>query len=528
MKQDPDALQGPEKLFACPFCKYDKSKYSEQNVHEKQYRGCSSGYWPDISRLKQHLYRVHWRRIHCTRCYAKFDRRDQLDQHRRAPVPCTLTDCTYAEKFDEAQYNEIRRKRPASTPEQVWYTIYGILFPGLPQPATPYADNVDMPTAESPGKAEPQGTMDVLGEVFESRLDQLTHLPGQSWLQSVEARALIREQLRASMTDVLQNMRPASSPSLGNPSVEVSPVSAGPPGSARRSSICLTTQASSIPASPVHGSGSANRTGSDSHFLLPGHRQSFSRPFSARTVPKLSMPKPTQKIETALEPTSEVTLQVPLVVDPENDRYDEECVSWSRGDECGLAISTDAMPADFNFDFASAFDELMDMDARVVTPVVPQFKPVKLTSLNDLPGQASTGQSDLKSKHSTSSSVDSGYGSLRHNSSSASASTSRMTLQEKPRHKAVSKGGRSKGKRKEAEPAEASSPAPDIAINYEALEESFQAFSGVNLDLNLDEHFGQYGIDFENSSGNANVDLGAATLSALLDIRYPRGGHEAG
>ena len=63
IKQDPDALNTAEKLYACPYCKHDRTKYSELNLLEKQYRGCSSGYWPDISRLKQHLYRVHWRRF---------------------------------------------------------------------------------------------------------------------------------------------------------------------------------------------------------------------------------------------------------------------------------------------------------------------------------------------------------------------------------------------------------------------------------------------------------------------------------
>src|SRR6202012_4481184 len=106
--------------------------------------------------------------------------------------------------------------------------------------------------------------MDVLGEVFESRLDQLTNLPGQGWLQSTQARQLIREQLRASMVDVVRRLKPGHSPELGNPSVEVSPISAGPPDSARRSSICLTTPGSSIPPSPVHGQGSVSRTGSDS------------------------------------------------------------------------------------------------------------------------------------------------------------------------------------------------------------------------------------------------------------------------
>ncbi|OAL26098.1 hypothetical protein AYO20_10232 [Fonsecaea nubica] len=515
IKQDPDSM--PEKLFACPFSRFDKSRYSEQNSHEKHYRGCSSGYWPDISRLKQHLYRVHWRRIHCMRCYTKFDRKDQLDQHIRGTAPCALVECPFPEKFDEAQYNEIRRKRPASTPEKVWYTIYGILFPGLPQPTSPYADNTGESSAQSPGPAETQDTMDVLGEVFESRLDQLTNVPGQGWLQSAEARQLIREQLRASMTEVLQRLRPVNSPSLGNPSVEVSPCSAQPPGSARRSSISLTP-VSSIPPSPIHGPGSASRTGVESHLLLPGHRQSFSRPFPARTAPKLNTPEPAQEVLTVAESPAGVTFPIPLAVDPENDRYDDECNSWSHGDELGLAISTDTVSPDFDFDFASAFKELNNMQGTAVAPSVTEFNPVKLSSLNDSTEGTLTGASELKPKHSTTSSVDSGYGSLGHASSSASASSSTSTSGTRPKAKPTSKVGKNRGKRKGPELPKEASPVPESAINFEALNIPFQDFSGANLDLDLEDSVG--GLAFGTRLGDEN--LGTLDPSASLDTRYYR------
>lgn len=38
--------------LACPFYKMDPIRYSGLNASEKEYRKCSSGYWPDISRLK--------------------------------------------------------------------------------------------------------------------------------------------------------------------------------------------------------------------------------------------------------------------------------------------------------------------------------------------------------------------------------------------------------------------------------------------------------------------------------------------
>ena len=42
----------PPRPLACPFHKKDPQRYSGLNDREKEYRNCSSGYWPDISRLK--------------------------------------------------------------------------------------------------------------------------------------------------------------------------------------------------------------------------------------------------------------------------------------------------------------------------------------------------------------------------------------------------------------------------------------------------------------------------------------------
>ena len=132
---------------------------------------------------------------------------------------------------------------------------------------------------------------------------------------------------------------------------------------------------------------------------------------------------------------TKVVFPVPVLVDPENDKYDEECDSWSHGDELGLAISTETVPSSFNFDFSSAFDNLQSMDINSASPVMPHYHLVKLASLNDLPEQTSTLPSDLKSKHSTTSSLDSGYGSFGHASKSASVPTSLPTPEERAKPK---------------------------------------------------------------------------------------------
>ncbi|KIW54082.1 hypothetical protein PV05_06471 [Exophiala xenobiotica] len=485
MKHEPDAIESPEKLFACPFCKYDKARYSERNVQEKHYRGCASGYWPDISRLKQHLYRVHWRRTHCVRCYAKFDRKELLDQHVRGSQPCALVECPYPEKFDDGQYNDIRRKRPANTPEQVWYIIYGILFPNQPQPSSPYADNLNAPAGSLHSPCVPeQDAMDALGEVFESRLDQCVGASDQAWLQSPAAREFIRQQLRSSMTDVLERMKPATSPSVGNPSVEVSPYSAVPSEATRRASISLTP-VTSVPPSPVNGNGIVSQPDSDAQFLLPRHRQSFSRPFPARTLERVMSAQPMQPPtdQHARErPSTNITFPISPVGDPENDQYDEECHSWTQGDERGLAIS-----GDFNFDFnsglGSAAQDLNQGTAAPSEPPVYSFHPVRLDSLEHTSVQS---VSRLKANHSNASSVDSGYGSFHKSSStsSARAASASASTGARPTNRPVR--GKMKGKNIIRD-ARDSSPVPESAINFDALDVSFEEFLGGALEPGMDE-----------------------------------------
>ena len=51
-RQNPPISNSQQRLLACPYSKYDISRYSEMNVREKRYRGCASCYISDISRLK--------------------------------------------------------------------------------------------------------------------------------------------------------------------------------------------------------------------------------------------------------------------------------------------------------------------------------------------------------------------------------------------------------------------------------------------------------------------------------------------
>ena len=473
IKQDPEDTTTPGKLYACHFCKYDSSRYSDRNNSEKQYRGCSSGFWPDISRLKQHLYRVHWRNQHCDRCYAVFKKPSELEEHRRAHC-CFPAECPYPEKFEHDKYNDIRKKRPANTAEEVWYIIYAILFPGEQQPATPYADSINAQRPSSSGPSIPASqTWDALGRAFESRLNLHQDLPDQPWLRMTEVRNFLREQLRASMADVLQQLTPAATPATTPLSAERSPRSAN---EARRTS--MASFGSSIPASPVQLSATSTQSASSAQWRLPTHRRSFSRPLASRRVTASSDQQPSRPaltLNTTATP-SDITFAVTTPGNPEDDQYDSESGSWVQNDDSlGLALTTDA----FNFEFqhsqpseslakrlSCASDQVLAPTEHTERPF--EFRPVKVSTLGDSPVNTET--SALK----VGPIIDSAYGSLESNHGSGNP---------RPRRHIKSTAGAMRynhGNHPDA--AEMDIPVPENELNMQALSVPFQDFLGADMD----------------------------------------------
>ena len=476
-------MTNPEKLFACHYCKFEGARYSERNNLEKAYRGCSSGYWPDISRLKQHLYRVHWRGKHCKRCFTPFKTDAELDRHSQQLEPCQRGEITFQEKFDDAKYHEVRRKRPGKTYEEVWYIIYEILFPAAPRPSSPYADGADGQAVVEGDPANVQPTWEALGQAFGARLDRHQAQDQQAWLRLPGARTFLMEQLRACMVEV-QQTTPVSSPA--------------PPPSSRRPHqpvLRLSTQqtpGSSIATSPLPTSATSTRSTSSGRCLLPSHSRSFSRPLirpwqHEDAQAQQSYPRPQQESTRHTmsgvpdNSMDGVTFAVPYEIDPENDQYDDECHSWQEGDEMGLAITTD----NFDFDFRQAssatgsgqMSVTQEQHMRATQSELPLlnsqslgFKPVKVSSLEDpVPGQAVVeSTTDLKLNISNAS-ADSGY-----NSGSMS---SRAITSDQPRHKYC--------KTTAAHVNKEDAPVPDDELNYDALNVPFQDF--------LNGESGEYG-----------------------------------
>ena len=135
------------RLFACPYAKFDPSRYSRENLSEPNYWNCGSCCLRDISRLKQHLYRVHSKpSYYCGSCFQSFKSREDLDQHARQRPPCEISDSRFADRMTDSQFQAIKRRVLRGDPPELWFNIYSILFPGAPKPPSPYVSSADTAT----------------------------------------------------------------------------------------------------------------------------------------------------------------------------------------------------------------------------------------------------------------------------------------------------------------------------------------------------------------------------------------------
>lgn len=213
-RQKQTALEQQNKLFACPYFKFEPLRYAEGNTHELHYRGCAGGLFRDISRVKQHLKRVHHRPdFYCRRCFTMFSTSEDLQVHSSQKEGCAAETCPFPEKLDETQQNKIHVKRPGKDPKELWYDIFKIIFPGVPVPESPYIE------AAQPKSSE-QSILENFVRLFEAKLD--TSVSSQPWLSSLTARNFLRAQMRQTVQETI--LHTSSQPSRV-PSVLISPVS---------------------------------------------------------------------------------------------------------------------------------------------------------------------------------------------------------------------------------------------------------------------------------------------------------------
>ncbi|KAK1842114.1 protein kinase domain-containing protein [Colletotrichum chrysophilum] len=116
-------------LFPCPFYHHDRAKYGARPWR------CMGPGW-NISRLKEHLYRVHSLPEHaCQTCLAEFKTDSELAGHKKEAVCSKLSD-TASGKIGKVKEGKIRQRRLKVPNHEKWKAIYEILFDCIPFPLT--------------------------------------------------------------------------------------------------------------------------------------------------------------------------------------------------------------------------------------------------------------------------------------------------------------------------------------------------------------------------------------------------------
>jgi len=129
------------KLLACPYFKFDRRRYSADNLTEINYRKCSNCCLRGIHRLKQHLHRVHRRPDHyCPCCFVAFKTQGILQTHVRSRA-CESVDSPFEEKMTYEQLMALKRRVTGREAYDAWYDIFEILFPEAPLPLSPYVES---------------------------------------------------------------------------------------------------------------------------------------------------------------------------------------------------------------------------------------------------------------------------------------------------------------------------------------------------------------------------------------------------
>lgn len=122
--------------WACPF-------YVRSPEQFRSSKACAGLGFPDISRLKEHLYRCHSQKASCPRCRSSFGDTTEMIAHMRYPESCKLevddTQDAVKKGIGVAAMESLRsRKRTVhQRHEDRWYEIWRIVFPGHSPPSSP-------------------------------------------------------------------------------------------------------------------------------------------------------------------------------------------------------------------------------------------------------------------------------------------------------------------------------------------------------------------------------------------------------
>ncbi|KAL2263204.1 hypothetical protein VTK26DRAFT_7778 [Humicola hyalothermophila] len=144
---------GSTKRFACPFRKHDPQTY---NIVD--YEVCAIRSWSTISRLKEHLYRRHYK-IHCARCKQTFNDARELSNHELSLTSCEIVDTAHPGDITSYQEKQLKSRKHTARRQsdtEKWADIYRLLFPSEESVPSPYPEPAEDIV---PGLSESHGSL---------------------------------------------------------------------------------------------------------------------------------------------------------------------------------------------------------------------------------------------------------------------------------------------------------------------------------------------------------------------------------
>ncbi|KAL2074662.1 hypothetical protein VTL71DRAFT_8441 [Oculimacula yallundae] len=137
----------------CPFRVHDHALFKPRTGTD-----ICGGSWPDIAKLKEHLYRRHYVELQCQRCKVKFTSRSELCQHVESDAACKPLSRQAKHGFtSDIKLVLLSKKRtfPNQEEKDKWKEIYELLFPCTDKVASSFCkESVSGPPAKSSSQEE--------------------------------------------------------------------------------------------------------------------------------------------------------------------------------------------------------------------------------------------------------------------------------------------------------------------------------------------------------------------------------------
>ncbi|OJD38895.1 uncharacterized protein BKCO1_300093 [Diplodia corticola] len=193
----PSSQMACGRRFACPYVKRFPNRSPKAP-------SCVFPGYPNVARLKGHLYRTHMRPLLCLRCYETFRSETELGAHQNAPERCAqvsnVPDIEGITPEQEKQLKSKKRINGDDSEERRWESIYRILFPDETDSPSPYCD-LD-PQVQYSGMSPGSANLMAYERFSRANLREIVQQRLESQIEREQI--IVEERLRSMIFDIMR------------------------------------------------------------------------------------------------------------------------------------------------------------------------------------------------------------------------------------------------------------------------------------------------------------------------------------